>query len=62
MSECWPSAQAEALARGFINKTVIKPENICCTDISAERKEVFRCLKCNPVDSNAEVRRLRPAH
>ena len=47
---------AEALARGLMNKGVVKAENICCTDPMPERKEVFRALKCTPFDSNAEVR------
>jgi hypothetical protein len=47
---------AEALARGFISKGVVKAENIFATDPMAERKEVFRSFKTNPVDSNIEVR------
>lgn len=49
---------AEALARGFINKNIVKAENIVCTDVNSERKEVFRSFKTRPVDSNAEVRRF----
>lgn len=47
---------AEALARGFINKGIVKAENVVCTDVNSERKEVFRSFKTRPVDSNAEVR------
>lgn len=49
---------AEALARGFVNKGVIKAENICCTDPMPERKEVFRGLKATAFESNADVRTL----
>lgn len=46
---------AEALARGFIAKGVCKAEQVYATDVVAERKEVFRSFKTNPVDTNAEV-------
>lgn len=46
---------AEALARGLIAKGVVKAENIFATDPMAERKEVFRSFRANPVDTNAEV-------
>jgi pyrroline-5-carboxylate reductase len=46
---------AEALARGFINKGVVKPENVWATDPVAERKEVFRSFGTTPVDTSIEV-------
>lgn len=46
---------AEALARGFINKGVIKAENVYATDIVAERRSVFESFGTNPVESNAAV-------
>ena len=52
---CGAGQMAEALARGFMNKGVVKAENIFCTDVNSDRKEVFKGLKCTPVDSNAEV-------
>lgn len=47
---------AEALARGFINKAVVRAENICATDPVAARKDVFRSFGAVAVDTNAEVR------
>ncbi|GAB4820821.1 hypothetical protein N2152v2_007867 [Parachlorella kessleri] len=52
---CGAGQMAEALARGFMNKGVVKAENIFCTDVNPDRKEVFKGLKCTPVDSNAEL-------
>lgn len=46
---------AEALARGFINKGVIKAENIRATDPMAERKEVFRSFKAVALDTSMQV-------
>lgn len=46
---------AEALARGFINKGVIKAENIFATDIVKERRAVFESFGTNSVDSNSAV-------
>ena len=46
---------AEALARGFINKGVVKTEDITATDPMEIRKEVFRSFGAAAVDSNAEV-------
>jgi len=47
---------AEALARGFINKGIIKAENIYATDIMQARKDVFASFSANAVDSNSDVR------
>jgi prephenate dehydrogenase len=52
---------AEALARGFINKGIIKAENIYATDIMQVRKDVFASFSANAVDSNSDVRLLCPA-
>jgi pyrroline-5-carboxylate reductase len=46
---------AEALARGFINKSVVKAENICATDPVSERREVFRSFGATAFESNVEV-------
>ena len=46
---------AEALARGFIDKGVVKAEDISATDPMQVRKDVFRSFGASPVDSNAEV-------
>lgn len=46
---------AEALARGFISKGVIKAGNIFAADPTQERKEVFRSFNTNPVDTNIAV-------
>lgn len=44
---------AEALARGFISKSVVTDVNVC--DPSPERLELFRTFGCTPRSSNAEV-------
>jgi len=49
---------AEALARGFVNKGIIKAENIYATDIMQVRKDVFASFSANAVDSNSDVRLL----
>lgn len=49
---------AEALARGFINKGVIKSENIFATDPVPARKDVFTSFGTNAKDTNGEVRCL----
>jgi pyrroline-5-carboxylate reductase len=46
---------AEALARGLIDKGVIEPANICCSDPTPSRKELFRSLGATPFDTNLEV-------
>lgn len=47
---------AEALARGLINKGVVTPRQITATDPVPARKELFKGLGANPVDTNLEVR------
>lgn len=46
---------AEALARGFVNKGIIKAGNVYATDIMQVRKDVFSSFGANAVDSNSEV-------
>ena len=46
---------AEALARGFINKNIIKASNVYATDIMEVRKEVFASFGANAADTNSEV-------
>jgi len=46
---------AEALARGLIDKGVVQASQICCSDPTAARKELFRSLGTQPFDSNLEV-------
>lgn len=46
---------AEALARGFINKNIIKASNIYATDIMQVRKEVFASFGANAAETNSEV-------
>lgn len=46
---------AEALARGLIDKGVVQASQICCSDPTAARKELFRSLGTQPYDSNLEV-------
>jgi pyrroline-5-carboxylate reductase len=46
---------AEALARGLINKGVVTPRQITATDPVPARKELFKGLGANPVDTNLEV-------
>ena len=46
---------AEALARGFINKGVVKAEDIRATDPMEVRKDVFRSFGAVALDSNIEV-------
>eukprot|EP00879_Flechtneria_rotunda_P032720 GHRR01036006.1.p2 GENE.GHRR01036006.1~~GHRR01036006.1.p2 ORF type:complete len:112 (-),score=3.63 GHRR01036006.1:67-402(-) len=46
---------AEALARGLIDRGVVQPSHICCSDPAQARKELFRSLGATPYDSNLEV-------
>jgi len=46
---------AEALARGLIDRGVVQADQICCSDPSQSRKELFRSLGATPYDSNLEV-------
>lgn len=46
---------AEALARGFINKNIIKASNIYATDIMQVRKDVFTSFGANAAETNSEV-------
>lgn len=46
---------AEALARGFIAQSMVKPENIVCTDPVELRKDVFKSFGAVPVQGNHEV-------
>lgn len=46
---------AEALARGFINKSVASADQMCCTDPVAARKELFQTIGITPYDKNLEV-------
>ena len=50
---------AEALARGFIDRKMVKAEDIVATDISAARKQVFQDLGATAADSNIKVSDLR---
>ena len=47
---------AEALARGFISKGVVKASDMVATDPVAARRDVFESFSVKPVTSNAEVR------
>ena len=46
---------AEALARGFISKGVVKASDMVATDPVAARRDVFESFSVKPVTSNAEV-------
>ena len=46
---------AEALARGFIAKGVVKASDMVATDPVAARRDVFESFSVKPVTSNAEV-------
>ncbi|KAF8057129.1 pyrroline-5-carboxylate reductase [Scenedesmus sp. PABB004] len=46
---------AEALARGLIERSVVAPSAICCSDPAQARKELFRGLGATPYDTNLEV-------
>lgn len=46
---------AEAIARGAIEKGVLKPQEMIASDPSAPRKDLFKSLGIHVVDSNAEV-------
>lgn len=46
---------AEALARGLIDRGVVEPSQISCSDPAQARKELFRSLGATPYDSNADV-------
>ena len=46
---------AEALARGFISKGVVKASDMIATDPVQARRDVFESFSVKPVISNAEV-------
>lgn len=46
---------AEALAMGFVNQDVVEAKHICCSDLSEERKDVFRKFGALAFSSNIEV-------
>lgn len=46
---------AEALARGLINKGILHPGNIVCTDPVQARKDLFRSFGAVPYDTNMDV-------
>lgn len=46
---------AEALARGLINKGVVAPQQICCTDPVQGRKDLFRSFGSAAYDTALEV-------
>ena len=50
---------AEALARGFISKGVVKASDMVATDPVAARRDVFESFSVKPVTSNAEVHLAR---
>jgi hypothetical protein len=47
---------AEALAKGLINKGVVTPNQICCTDPVPARKELFKGFGAAAYDTSLEVR------
>lgn len=47
---------AEALARGFIDRGVIKAADVHCTDPVQARREVFEGFGCQAQTSNVDVR------
>ena len=49
---------AEALARGFIARGVVKASAMVATDPVQARRDVFESFNVKPVESNAEVRRF----
>jgi pyrroline-5-carboxylate reductase len=46
---------AEALARGFIARGVVKASAMVATDPVQARRDVFESFNVKPVESNAEV-------
>lgn len=46
---------AEALARGFVAKGVLKASEISATDPSQSRRDVFASMGAKAVDSSAEA-------
>ena len=46
---------AEALARGFIDKDMVKAGDVVATDPSSKRMEVFKDLGAATVDGNIKV-------
>ena len=46
---------AEALAQGFIAKKKVDAKNIWATDISQERKKVFKDFGANASDSSSDA-------
>jgi pyrroline-5-carboxylate reductase len=46
---------AEALAKGLINKGVVTPNQICCTDPVQARRDLFRGFGAAAYDTALEV-------
>ncbi len=46
---------AEALARGLLGHGILVPAQICCSDPSPARKELFRSFGTTPYESNVDV-------
>lgn len=46
---------AEALAKGLIDKGVVAPNQICCTDPVGARRELFRGFGAEAYDNNLDV-------
>lgn len=46
---------AEALARGFIDKGVVKADMVHCTDPVSARREVFESFGAKSENSNVDV-------
>jgi NADP oxidoreductase coenzyme F420-dependent len=46
---------AEALARGLLDRGVVRADQICCSDPAPARKELFASLGATPYDTNLEV-------
>jgi len=46
---------AEAMARGFLAKGLIKSDRMCCSDPNQERKDVFASLGITAYNTNTEV-------
>ena len=46
---------AEALARGLLDRGIIKGEQISCSDPNPARKEVFKSFGSSPYESNVDV-------
>jgi pyrroline-5-carboxylate reductase len=48
---------AEAIARGVMNKNVLRPDQIIAADVSPQRRELFAALGIKAVDENATAAR-----